>query len=92
MLHENLITLKQVAQDGMRVRASAGASSFRREPSLLECLQEATAQVEALKNQVDEDNQRDFYIQNGYEYWPFRGEYWLDELGNYHYVGTQSCN
>lgn len=42
--------------------------------------------------QVDETNQRDFYIQNGYEYWPFRGEYWLDELGNYHYVGTSSCN
>lgn len=41
--------------------------------------------------QIDEKNERDFYIQNGYEYWPFRGEYWLDELGNYHYVGTQSC-
>lgn len=41
--------------------------------------------------QVDEDNARDYYVQNGYEYWPFRGEYWLDELGNYHYVGTQSC-
>jgi TolA-binding protein len=41
--------------------------------------------------QVDDDNQRDYYIQNGYEYWPFKGEYWLDELGNYHYLGTQSC-
>jgi transposase len=57
MLHENLITLKHVAQDGMRVRASAGASSFRREPSLLACLEEAQAQVQALKNQVDEDSQ-----------------------------------
>lgn len=45
-----------------------------------------------IEAQVDESNQRDFYIQNGYEYWPFQGEYWLDELGNYHYVGTQSCN
>lgn len=44
-----------------------------------------------LPAQVNEKNERDFYIQNGYEYWPFRGEYWLDELGNYHYVGTQSC-
>ena len=35
---------------------------------------------------------RSFYIQNGYEYWPFKGgEYWLDELGNYHYVGMDSC-
>ncbi len=40
---------------------------------------------------IDEDNSRDYYIQNGYEYWPFRGEYWLDELGNYHYLGTRSC-
>ena len=44
-----------------------------------------------LPNQINEKNERDFYIQNGYEYWPFRGEYWLDELGNYHYIGTQSC-
>ena len=34
---------------------------------------------------------RSFYIQNGYEYWPFQGEYWLDELGNYHYTGMDSC-
>jgi transposase len=57
LLHQGLIHLQQVAQDGMRVRASAGASSFRREPSLQTCLQEAQAQVEALKNHVDEDDQ-----------------------------------
>ncbi|MEQ1723472.1 MAG: tetratricopeptide repeat protein [Pseudobdellovibrio sp.] len=34
---------------------------------------------------------RSFYIQNGYEYYPFQGEYWLDEIGNYHYLGKQSC-
>jgi transposase len=55
MLHEGLIDLKRVAQDGMRVRANAGASSFRRKPSLEKCLQEAEAQVKALKNQVEED-------------------------------------
>ncbi len=43
------------------------------------------------KGKVDADAQRSFYIQNGYEYWPFKGEYWLDEVGNYHYLGTQSC-
>ncbi|MEZ4872179.1 MAG: tetratricopeptide repeat protein [Bdellovibrionales bacterium] len=41
--------------------------------------------------QIDEKSERDFYIQNGYQYWPFKGEYWLDELGNYHYLGVQSC-
>lgn len=40
---------------------------------------------------IDSNRERDYYIQNGYEYWPFEGEYWLDELGNYHYLGKQSC-
>lgn len=41
--------------------------------------------------QVDDDQDRSFYVQNGYEYYPFQGEYWLDEVGNYHYLGKQSC-
>jgi transposase len=55
LLHEGLIDLKRVAQDGMKVRASAGASSFRREPTLQRCLEEAQQQVETLRSQVDED-------------------------------------
>jgi transposase len=54
LLHEDLITLQRVAQDGLKVRASAGAASFRRQPTLERCLEEATAQVEALRNQVEE--------------------------------------
>jgi len=46
---EGLITLKRVAQDGMRVRASAGASSFRRRGRLEEFLEKAREQVEAVK-------------------------------------------
>ncbi len=38
-----------------------------------------------------EDQDRSFYIQNGYEYWPFQGEYWLDEIGNYYYLGKSRC-
>jgi len=41
--------------------------------------------------EVDEKVDRTFYVQNGFEYWPFEGEYWLDEIGNYHYLGKQSC-
>ena len=41
--------------------------------------------------QIIEGTSRDFFVQNGFEFYPFQGEYWLDELGNYHYVGTQSC-
>ncbi|MNJ92507.1 Tetratricopeptide repeat protein [compost metagenome] len=42
-------------------------------------------------SQIDDKINRQFYIQNGYEYYPFQGEYWLDEVGNYHYLGKQSC-
>lgn len=42
------VTLKRVAQDGMRVRASAGAASFRRRERLEGCLQVARAQVARL--------------------------------------------
>ncbi len=45
-----------------------------------------------LKTVSIEDFGRSYYVQNGYEYWPFKGEYWLDELGNYHYVGRGSCS
>ncbi len=42
------VTLERVAQDGMRVRASAGASSFRRQETLEKHLEEARAQVARL--------------------------------------------
>jgi hypothetical protein len=38
-----------------------------------------------------DEKTRSFYAQNGYEYYPFQGEFWLDEIGNYHYLGKQSC-
>lgn len=34
---------------------------------------------------------RAFYIQNGYRYWPFEGEYWRDEIGNSQYIGVNRC-
>ncbi len=48
MMASGLVTLRHVAQDGMRTRASAGAASFRSEETLLRCLEEARAQVERL--------------------------------------------
>ena len=42
------VTLERVAQDGMRVRASAGASSYRRKDTLKKHLKEARAQVARL--------------------------------------------
>lgn len=55
LLEQELVDMDRVAQDGMRVRASAGASSFRRKPTLAECLADAEAQVEALKNELESD-------------------------------------
>ena len=43
-----LIAYEHTAQDGMRVRASAGAASFRREATLEQCLATAQAQVATL--------------------------------------------
>lgn len=48
LLHAGLVQLDHVAQDGLRVRASAGAASFRREPSLGKCLQQAQDLVAGL--------------------------------------------
>jgi transposase len=53
MLHRGLVKLERVAHDGMRVRASAGAASFRREPSLRACLAAAEAQVAHVKQEAE---------------------------------------
>lgn len=55
LLSAGLVTLTRVAQDGVRVRASAGAASFRRRARLQACVDEAEAQVRALRRELDED-------------------------------------
>ena len=55
LLSEGLVTLTRVAQDGVRVRASAGAASFRRRARVQACVDEAAAQVRALRRELDED-------------------------------------
>jgi transposase len=49
----DLIDLDTLAQDGVRIRASAGAASFRREATLDRHLATAQAVVEELKREVD---------------------------------------
>ncbi len=48
LMAENLVTLKEVAQDGVRVRTSAGSGSFRRKARLGEFLEAAQARVDRL--------------------------------------------
>lgn len=55
LMSENAIELERVAQDGMRVRASAGAASFRREPTLESCLKQAKEHLEALEAEQERD-------------------------------------
>ena len=55
LLHQGLVELTRVAQDGMRVRAAAGSGSFRRKPTLEKCLKEAEEHLEELKQEAEED-------------------------------------
>ena len=55
LMAEGVVDLRRVAQDGVKVRASAGAASFRRGERLAHLLAEATAHVEQLKREVHDD-------------------------------------
>ena len=52
---EGLVDLNRVGQDGLRVRASAGASSFRREAKLAEAHREAQQHWETLQAELQAD-------------------------------------
>lgn len=52
---QELVDRNRVAQDGRRVRASAGAASFRRRPTREECWTEATEPVQRLRAEREED-------------------------------------
>jgi transposase len=54
LVHKGLVRVERVSQDGMKVRASAGAASFRREPTLLERQAEARGHVAALRALYDD--------------------------------------
>jgi transposase len=56
LIHQGLIDLKTIAQDGMRVRASAGSGSFRQDASLEAALQKAETHVEQLRRQQAEES------------------------------------
>jgi transposase len=55
LMWQGLVEIRRVAQDGMRVRAAAGASSFRTVPTLEKMTRIARQQVETLANEIDSD-------------------------------------
>jgi transposase len=54
LMRHGAVELKRVAQDGTRVRASAGAASFRRKKSLEACMEEARKHVLEVAASADE--------------------------------------
>jgi transposase len=55
LLSQDLVSLTRVSQDGMRVRASAGKSSFHRQATLAAHLDEARRHVEQMRQESDDD-------------------------------------
>jgi transposase len=55
LLRAGIASLERVAQDGMRVRAGAGAASFRRRSTLEGCRKAAAARVAELRAELDAD-------------------------------------
>src|SRR5271166_2054863 len=53
LVDKEVVPVSRVSQDGVRVRVSAGASSFRREERLQELLEKAQEHVAELRRQVD---------------------------------------
>jgi hypothetical protein len=54
LVDQELVSVSRVSQDGVRVRVSAGANSFRREERLRELLEQSRKHVEELGRQVQE--------------------------------------
>ena len=53
LVDQDLVQVYRICQDGMRVRACAGASSFRRQERLSKLQEQARCHIEDLKKQVD---------------------------------------
>lgn len=53
LLHQEVVTLNRIAQDGMKIRANAGFRSFRRQPRLEACRALARQQVARTRAQMD---------------------------------------
>lgn len=59
LIGEGLVDLEKTAQDGVRIRASAGASSFRRAVTLEENLRKAEEHVQNLKQVINSEKDGD---------------------------------
>jgi transposase len=53
LVDQDLVSVSRVSQDGVRVRVSAGAGSFRREERLQKLLEDSKQHVEELRRQLE---------------------------------------
>ena len=83
--------LMQIQDELRDLFEQTGFLRFEMLSSKKESLRKEIAGKGVETQRVDQASNRNYYVQNGYEYWPFTGEYWLDELGNYQYVGVKAC-
>ena len=58
LIEGGIVPLETIAQDGMRVRASAGSSSFRRKPTLEKLQQAAEEHVNRLRQEAESETDR----------------------------------
>jgi len=58
LIDRGLVPLETIAQDGMRVRAGAGKSSFRRKPTLEELQRQSQKHVDRLKQEAESESAR----------------------------------
>lgn len=58
LIYQGLVPLETIAQDGMRVRAGAGSSSFRRKPTLERLQKGAQEHIDRLKKETESEGER----------------------------------
>jgi len=58
LVDRGIVPLDTIAQDGMRVRASAGSSSFRRKPTLEKLQEAAQEHVDRLQREAESETDR----------------------------------
>jgi len=85
------VHLQNRIRDWQELEMQAGFLRYEMINGKKEILRQKIAGKTHRGTEIDDDKNRDFYVEGGYEYWPVDSEVWLDELGNYHYLGRQEC-
>ena len=89
---QNITThLRRVRRDLAQLIRQHGLAQYEMLNAKKDMLRRRIVEKNAKKQIEQSKRSRNFYVQGGYEYWPFQGEYWLDEIGNYYYLGVNSC-